>query len=495
VAHEMRGDGRIFQRGERWWVAYFVRGAEVREPAKVALKDGILRPAETAQEARRFLKARRREIEGGRFIGLEEERLTVADLFVDLLSRADAKGLRSVAKVKSHAKAILEYFGTSRAVDVSGTRIDSFKAERLAAGRAPATVNRELELLRQAYRLAVKRRRFSIGRAPEVELLPVDNVRQGFIERAEMEAVLAQLAKADSDVRDFVEWGFRTGMRKGEITRLTWSMLDQAGDVWALRIPGAITKNRRPRALRLDRGTEVRAIMDRRVAARRLGCPLIFHRVSQGRPGQPVKNFGNLWRNALEAVGLPAGRAREGGRIFHDLRRSAVPTLIRAGVDPSVAMKVSGHKTRAMFDRYNIIAEEETGAAFAKADAYLSTQPVERPAPESTVFPFAAVGGKKPGQNPDNPKGGARVTGEPSTPPASAPVGSIPTRFRHPGGSKLLRGLYWVFRLGQFVSPKEEAGRSCGGGFVPMATHCIGWDGAAGLTLGSPLCARRSGRP
>jgi hypothetical protein len=82
-----------------------MRGNERREPAKVADRDGKLRPAESAQEARR------REIEGGRFIGPEEERLTVADLVGSTLARAHAKGLRSAEKLKSHSKAIVDFFG------------------------------------------------------------------------------------------------------------------------------------------------------------------------------------------------------------------------------------------------------------------------------------------------------------------------------------------------------------------------------------------------
>jgi integrase len=91
----------------------------------------------------------------------------------------------------------------------------------------------------------------------------VDNVRSGFFERAEVEALLAHVA--DDGLRDFIEWGFRTGMRKGEIGRLTWDMLDRGGSPWVLRIPGSITKNRTGRALGLE--GSVRGIVERRLRA------------------------------------------------------------------------------------------------------------------------------------------------------------------------------------------------------------------------------------
>jgi len=55
----------------------------------------------------------------------------------------------------------------------------------------------------------------------------VDNVRSGFFERAEVEALLQHIA--DDGIRDFIAWDFRTGMRKGEIARLTWDILDRSG--------------------------------------------------------------------------------------------------------------------------------------------------------------------------------------------------------------------------------------------------------------------------
>jgi len=366
-----RGEGRVFSRGERWWIQYSVRGRQHREPARVEdRKLGRLRPAKDEAEAWKALRARRREVEGGRFVGPQVERILVSELLDALLVHVTNKGLRSAAKMASHVKAVRLFFSGWRALEVTTAAVERYQKDRQDAGRKPATVNRELECLRRAYNHAARQTPPLFPRAivPSIPLLPVDNVRTGYLDRADVVALLAQVA--DADLRDFIEWGFRTGMRKGEIAKLEWSMLDRSGTPWVLHLPGSITKNKSGRSLGLL--GEVRSIVERRLRARRLECALIFHRSSKGRTGQPVKDLHRAWKAALKAARLPSGL------IFHDLRRSAVRTLIRSGVDPSVAMKVSGHKTRSMLDRYNIIEETETAAALARADAYLSTQPATR---------------------------------------------------------------------------------------------------------------------
>jgi integrase len=107
-----------------------------------------------------------------------------------------------------------------------------------------------------------------------------------------------------------------------------------------------------------------------RATERRPGqvIPFVFHR-----DGVSVREFHKSWRAACQrAATAGTGTVRRVvrpdllGRIPHDLRRTAVRNLVRAGVPERVAMALTGHKTRSIFDRYNIVNEADLSEGVAK---------------------------------------------------------------------------------------------------------------------------------
>jgi integrase len=143
-----------------------------------------------------------------------------------------------------------------------------------------------------------------------------------------------------------------SGWRVGEYLPLTWGQVDRASE----QIRLTTSKNGEGRVLPIV--GPIAAIIERRARDRVVGCPAVFHR-----GGRPLCE--GSFRTAFGRAALRAGL---GDLSPHDLRRTAVRDMVHAGVPERVAMGVTGHKTRAVFDRYCIVRPSDLAEAVAKAD-------------------------------------------------------------------------------------------------------------------------------
>jgi integrase len=184
--------------------------------------------------------------------------------------------------------------------------------------------------------------------------LPERNARQGFFEQEEFEAMVEHLP---TYLKDFVRFAYLSGWRKGEISQLQWADVDRKAHV--IRLRPDTSKTQEGRVLVLDE--ELWNLLERRWQEQ-ASVPWVFHR-----KGAQIGDFKKAWRTACRKGGVP-------GKLFHDLRRTAVRNMVRAGVPERVAMAVSGHKTRSIFDRYNIVNEQDLREAMVRTRRYLKSQ-------------------------------------------------------------------------------------------------------------------------
>jgi integrase len=224
-----------------------------------------------------------------------------------------------------------------------------------------------------------------------VSLLRERNVRTGFFEREEFEAVMAHLPP---EVAPVAEFAYLTGWRKGEILGLTWSQVDFTAGMVRLE-PGS-TKNDDGRVFPFSALPALGALLTRqreytRAVERETGQIVrwVFHR-----QGDAVRYFRRAWVAACRAAGFvrvdPTTMTPRGSKLFHDFRRTAVRNLERAGVSRSVAMKLTGHKTESVYRRYAIVAESDQREGVAKLALLHAAQATA----SASVIPLAAVAGK-----------------------------------------------------------------------------------------------------
>jgi len=352
-----RGQGRVFRptvRGREtavWWLDYGVRGARHRESSGLTSK----------ADAQRVLRERIRNREAGKLVG-RPDRVVLAEyatgddgrrqLIGGLRGLAekqyDIDGRRSKERVVQYWEHLEAFFGAEvRAVELTGVRLDDYAAARLAAGAARQTVNNELSALRRGFRLAIDKGLLVV--MPKFTLPKVANARSGFFEEGEFAALFLELP---ADVRDLVQFLRATGWRRDEGRLLTWAAVDMAGGT--IRLEDARSKSGKSRVFPFGLAPALKDLLDARWAVR--DGLYVFHRDGQALGIGAVRS---AWKRATKRAGVA-------GRLVHDLRRSAARDFRRAGVSEGEVMKLCGWETRSMFDRYNIIDEQDLAQAVAK---------------------------------------------------------------------------------------------------------------------------------
>ena len=341
--------GQLYRRGRVWWVKFYLNGRPIRESTG-AVSDGDTPP----QEAKRFLKAHEGRAAAGLPVLPRADRVRYDEAAKDLREHYETTGSRDPDEAEKRLKHLDQFFSGRRLASIGGADAAAYVAHRQKDEAANGTINRELAVLSKMLRLAYENGK--LLRLPVIRKLKEAAPRSGFLEVAQFTAVCRHLPE---DLRVAVTVGYVFGWRVQEVLGLERRRVDLERGTLALD-PGS-TKNDEGRIVYMPPDVKVTvAAQLARVDGLQRIVPWVFPNLrgaSEPNPGRrrvPVLgerrgDFKKAWATACRKAGVP-------GMLRHDMRRSAVRNMVNAGVPERVAMTVTGHKTRSVFDRYHIVS-------------------------------------------------------------------------------------------------------------------------------------------
>jgi integrase len=349
-----RGTGAIFNReGSRFlWVGYIgPNGKYMTESSG----------SEKRTEAQNFLNKRIEAVSDRNFLGPHIERITIDELYDDLLQdyRINGQAVHWPESVwNAHLK---EFFSGMRAANLGTNQIARYVEKRREQKPASSTINRELALLRRAFSIGFDAEPQKVSRIPNFRRFIVSekgNERRGFIEEPQYRKMMD--AAGHLWLRGLMAIGYTFGFRRGELLgnpkRGTEPMRCKQVDLLnnTVTLYSGETKNDEGRTVAL---TEECRMLVSELRRGKQPEDFLFTRKN----GEVVRDFRGVWDKLTEATGVP-------GLLFHDFRRSSVRNMIRRGVPQKTARTVSGHKTDAIFSRYNIVSEADIRDAARKIE-------------------------------------------------------------------------------------------------------------------------------
>jgi hypothetical protein len=373
-ARARRGSGMLYQQRRRdgtiaptWWSKIYVNGRPVRESTGTTDREaaeGVLRDRLT------------RASQGLPVVKLQDVRFD--ELANDLKIHYETTGSRDPHEAEKRIKPLRRFFNGWRAAQIDGAAFNRYVVKRQAKCTGNGTINRERSVLLKMLRLALEQGK--LARVPVIRGLKEPPPRSGFFEADQYAAVRRHLP---ADLQAACDIAYTFGWRmQSEVLVLQRRDVDLVSGRLTLR--AGETKNDEGREvfltppLKTALGAQLERVDTLQRQLKRV-IPFVFPHLSGRHRGKQILDFRKAWRTAcLEAeLGGLTGEAREKQRqwlkanpgagllsmLRHDLRRTAVRNLVRAGVAERVAMELTGHKTRSVFDRYDIVSEADKRAA------------------------------------------------------------------------------------------------------------------------------------
>lgn len=345
MARRTRGLGSLIKlKNSPFWHARFYDqlGRKISVSTKTTVK----------KEAEAFLRQQMSDVRDRGMAPLSDtRRLMYRDLRAGLLASYEAKGNKSLRTRATGEDTIPglpqldDFFGYSAdnpgpsVVQIGTETANQFSSQRKAEGKGTAVINRSLACLRRMLRIAQQQGKIQV--VPFIQFQKEPKARKGFVEVAKFDELLGKLPV---HLRPYVMFLYHCGGRRGEAEQLDWAQVDLQRGLILLED----TKNDEDRIVPIP--TKLAAMLAR--ATRKVG------------PVFDATNIRKEWMKACAACGLgeiievPGKKydPKYKGLTLHDLRRSAVRNLVTiAGVPERIAMRITGHKNRNVFDRYHIV--------------------------------------------------------------------------------------------------------------------------------------------
>ena len=330
----------------KYWISYRIPGSRKKYRQVVGLS---IKKAKDADSKRKVQKRENRI-----FDMIPKSNISFSALAQWYLKLKKVKKLAMYEITKVHLDKFNSVFGETMVNRIRLTDLENYQADLVDKRHSFSYIDQIIGSARTVVKKAADDDRISRDclqpfRKLRKLLKKNANARDVIFTHEQYEKVLSKLPL---HLKPIFVTGYWTGMRLDEILELTWNKVDLKNRL--IHLEAEDTKDDDPR--RIPILDPLHDILSKIPQAIHDDHVFLFK-------GIPLKDIRTGFYGAMKATGVPFGRKTHGGLTFHDLRHTFNTNMRRAGVPESVIMQITGHATREMFDRYNLVDESDADEA------------------------------------------------------------------------------------------------------------------------------------